>query len=936
MQLQSSSRARGATFVEYLVGVALAIVFVVGGATVYRLAIGKGSKCLGEGVAKSGAGGACEGAPAPQEMTAAATMAQLNVGALDAKCDSSGKCTNGACFAGETPVLTPEGERPIASIAPGDLVLAKDVQTGVTSVRRVLATKVTLDKPTLGLELRDAAAPHSEVIAVTAEHPFWVPARGWVAAGELAAGDVVTTPVGTAVVVSLAPRAEVVPVHNLEVEGDHTYFVGSAHVLVHNDCDINSKEAWTHPYSRFDAERAIRAAKDLQDAWKTFTARVKSNDNTPSMHAPGFDVQAANARSFSAGLSNLSATQGAIDARMAQILASPSSDRGAKQMIAQALTEGKHVPGLGFPFGQGAFPPISAYGLGASKDQLAASQAAAQAAWAGQNLRLAFAQYAAKEGTPEMKAKAAELIALQTTSTLSANAAYDAFAKKFQAALEKAQKADTDSELKSLARLLYVKELSKDPKWAPSVSQDRLASKLEDAWKNPVIQKTLADLHAQTISDVKYSDAYRRQVEILESDAFLLRLQLETPEQAKKTLETEIGKIASIDAAQAKNILDRIVGRQLLSDFHALDIETQAAAVEKSLDAHLTALAKHDSTLKDIAKTGIKAPADVLKRIAKVLSEQQKVLAANRAAEATAAIDKIVEDAAKAGQITTQQKSALTKVLNLVEKTDKNGHISAVATTAGLVALGIDVYNGEAFKNAEKGWNSTATIAKSIGSVDSYAKVGAWVISAKLPTVGKFATVLKVSKFAGPVGDAITVVLDTRSAVKAYNKGYTGEAVCDAGAATCAVATTVAGIAIASGATGPAAPVVLLVGTVGYLGFKGIKWFVTDYDEIKLIKEAGVFRDMSGSALAAIHEREIRKYANSCTSDRRNCPGPVGEEARRILDGDKSRYNRDLLLKEFYAPETGKLRFESEIIAARGAKFYKDHNAAPGSCKNCH
>lgn len=154
---------------------------------------------------------------------------------------------------------------------------------------------------------------------------------------------------------------------------------------------------------------------------------------------------------------------------------------------------------------------------------------------------------------------------------------------------------------------------------------------------------------------------------------------------------------------------------------------------------------------------------------------------------------------------------------------------------------------------------------------------------------------IKITKWGGPIGDGIAATLDTISAVDNFKK-----------------ATTIAGIAIASGSTGPAAPVGMLVGTIGYLGFKGIEWMVTDADEVKLINAAGVYRDMSGSALRAIHEREIRKYANSCTSDRRHCPGPIGEEARRILDGDKGRYDSDLLLRDFYAPTTGKLRFESE------------------------
>lgn len=932
--MKSTSHVRGASFVQYMVGVALAIAIAAGGVAVYRLAIGKGSKCLGERVAGAGAvGGTCDGAAAARESTAAVVMAQLGPSSLDAKCDASGKCTNGACFTADTPVLTPDGERPIGSIVAGDLVIAHDPETGSTSARPVVATKTTLGKPSLRLELRDVAG-RSEAISVTAEHPFWVAKRGWIAASDLESDDVVTTPTSTAVVVSLAQRAAIEPVHNLEVEGLHTYFVGHAHVLVHNDCNIASKEAWEYPYRISDADQVLRSAAQLAASWKATLEAQKYTG--PSMHAPGYNVELEAARSRARQLENLSATQGMIDTRMAQILLSPTADPAAKRAIAQALAEGKHVASMAMPTSSfGLMTPLSITG---SKRDQAMFEQAQQLAWSGQTLRFAFAQYAARSGSPDMKSKAAASL-LEAQSLFNPNKAFEIFGAKFQRELERSQKAEADSALKRLARLLYAQELGKDPKWSDSVNKDILARKLGEMWKDPEIKKTLADLHAQTISEVKYSDAYRSHVGMLQSEAFLLRLQLEAPEQAKKTLELEIGKVAAIDSLEAKRLLEGILARQLMRDFHQLELEAQAESVERSIDLHVASLAKHDSALKDVAKTGLKAPADVMKRIAKVLSEQQKALALNRAAEATAAIDKIVEDAAKVGQITVQQKSALSKVFNLIEKSDKNGHASVVATTAALFALGVDVHNGEAFKGWDnaKSYQSVATIAKSVGSAESYAKVGAWLLAAKLPAEGtKFAMVIKFTKWGGPIGDGIAATLDTISAVDNFKKGNNKEAVCDVGAAGCAVATTIAGIAIASGATGPAAPIVMLVGTVGYLGFKGIKWMVTDADEVKLLKEAGVYRDMSGSALAAVHEREIRKYANSCTSDRRHCPGPVGEEARRILDGDKNRYDRDLLFKDLYAPTTGKLRFEAEIIAARGSKFYQQHKAAPGTCNNCH
>ena len=919
-----------------MVGVALAIALAAGGAAVYRLAIAKGSGCLGERVAAAGASGRRCGETEARDNAAAATMAALGPTSLDATCDASGRCTNGACFGAETPVLTPDGDRPIASIAAGDLVIAHDPATGETSARRVLATKITAGKPSLRLELRAASGP-DEAITVTAEHPFWVAKRGWVAAAELASDDLVTTPTGAAVVVAVAQRAVIEPVHNLEVEGLHTYFVGHAHALVHNDCNIASKEAWEYPYRTSDADQVLKAAGQLAASWKAFLE--PSRYAGPSMHAPGYDVEGERAKARARQSESLSATQALVDTRMAQILLSPSADPAAKRAIAQALADGKHAPAMAMPLGPfGGLGRLSILPSGNTPRDLAALQQAQQLAWSGETLRAAFAQHAAREGSPDMKAKAAALL-VEARSTFDPNKAFEIFGQKFQRELQKAQKVDGDSALKSLARLLYAQELGKDPKWADSVAKDVLARKLAEMWKNPEVKQTLAELHAQTISEVKYSDAFRRQLVMLQSEAFLLRLQLEPPDQAKQTLELEIGKVAAIDTLEAKRLLEGILARQLMRDFHQLELGTQAEAVERSIDLHLAALASRDSTLKDLAKTGIKAPADVMKRIAKVLSEQQKVLALNRTAEATAAIDKIVEDAAKLGQITPAQKGALAKVFNLIERSDKNGQASAVATTAALFALGVDVYNGEAFKGwgSAKSYQSVATITKSIGSADAYAKVGAWLLAAKLPGEGtKFAMVIKITKWGGPIGDGIAATLDTISAVDNFKKGNTKEAVCDAGAAGCAVATTIAGIAIASGSTGPAAPVVMLVGTIGYLGFKGIKWMVTDADEVKLLKEAGVYRDMSGSALSAIHEREIRKYANSCTSDRRNCPGPIGEEARRILDGDKHRYDRDLLLRDLYAPATGKLRFESEIIAARGAKFYQAHKAAPGTCNNCH
>lgn len=74
-------------------------------------------------------------------------------------------------------------------------------------------------------------------IDTTANHPFYVIGKGWVAAGDLAEGDEVYNLDGTTSTI-LGSEIEIldesVLVYNLEVEDLHSYFVGCVPVLVHN------------------------------------------------------------------------------------------------------------------------------------------------------------------------------------------------------------------------------------------------------------------------------------------------------------------------------------------------------------------------------------------------------------------------------------------------------------------------------------------------------------------------------------------------------------------------------------------------------------------------------------------------------------------------------------------------------------------------------
>ena len=66
------------------------------------------------------------------------------------------------------------------------------------------------------------------VIRTTVEHPFWVIGKGWTAAQQVVPGDLVLGADNEQTPVTLVDGPEEpAPVYNLEIEGYHTYLVGS-------------------------------------------------------------------------------------------------------------------------------------------------------------------------------------------------------------------------------------------------------------------------------------------------------------------------------------------------------------------------------------------------------------------------------------------------------------------------------------------------------------------------------------------------------------------------------------------------------------------------------------------------------------------------------------------------------------------------------------
>ncbi|NLW27593.1 polymorphic toxin-type HINT domain-containing protein, partial [Acetivibrio saccincola] len=79
----------------------------------------------------------------------------------------------------------------------------------------------------------------------TPTHPFWVIGKGWVAAGDIEAGDKVYLYSGEGKEVKevrLEYLDTPIKVYNFEVEDWHTYFVSEQDVFVHNECSELPKQ----------------------------------------------------------------------------------------------------------------------------------------------------------------------------------------------------------------------------------------------------------------------------------------------------------------------------------------------------------------------------------------------------------------------------------------------------------------------------------------------------------------------------------------------------------------------------------------------------------------------------------------------------------------------------------------------------------------------
>ncbi|RHX77446.1 hypothetical protein DLM77_21160 [Leptospira yasudae] len=146
--------------------------------------------------------------------------------------DTNGAFSINTCFTAGTLVHTKNGLKKIEELGIGDQVLSWDEESGETSYKTV--TELFVHEIN---HLYDVEVNQREIFHTTWNHPFWVVTeRSWVQVKDLKVGDIVQLKDGSSVpITGIRPYSlSMTPVYNLEVEENHTYYVGKDGVLVHN------------------------------------------------------------------------------------------------------------------------------------------------------------------------------------------------------------------------------------------------------------------------------------------------------------------------------------------------------------------------------------------------------------------------------------------------------------------------------------------------------------------------------------------------------------------------------------------------------------------------------------------------------------------------------------------------------------------------------
>ncbi|MEM8734053.1 MAG: polymorphic toxin-type HINT domain-containing protein [Planctomycetota bacterium] len=131
------------------------------------------------------------------------------------------------CLVAGTPVMTHRGLRAIETIATGDLVLTKSIQTGNLQWQPVISPTVRPPEPIFEIATVEGK------LQSTGGHMHWVSGKGWIRARNIELGDVLHGAKGPTIVCNKR-QLPAETTHNLRVSENANFFVGDELVLTHD------------------------------------------------------------------------------------------------------------------------------------------------------------------------------------------------------------------------------------------------------------------------------------------------------------------------------------------------------------------------------------------------------------------------------------------------------------------------------------------------------------------------------------------------------------------------------------------------------------------------------------------------------------------------------------------------------------------------------
>lgn len=136
------------------------------------------------------------------------------------------------CFVEGTLVSTEYGLRRIENVKIGERVYTYDLVNREVVLKEVVETFHERVSKIIKIEMKN-----NVIIETTVEHPFYVKNAGWVEAGKLKEGDILFSKELGDIEVSSVQEDIYLDrdVYNLELEGNHNFFVSDLGLLVHND-----------------------------------------------------------------------------------------------------------------------------------------------------------------------------------------------------------------------------------------------------------------------------------------------------------------------------------------------------------------------------------------------------------------------------------------------------------------------------------------------------------------------------------------------------------------------------------------------------------------------------------------------------------------------------------------------------------------------------